>query len=180
MTTAVAIDYTVTNTHIPAIIRSAESFKQPPGLTHMIAAVRAGTRHISDLDRYGFGSVSSATAIGIESVRSMLSENNLEFDRLSMVRTIVKNASDRSLAEDVDAVTETVDCCYELLSRWGENKLNMADFSTGKNPIHLAALLRVTAEVREQVGNWNSLLGYTIELSKEAGIDPEDALYGLI
>jgi hypothetical protein len=45
---------------------------------------------------------------------------------------------------------------------------------------HLAALLRTTYQWRDDVPGWNEMIEIAKVILIEQGVDPEDALYGLV
>lgn len=184
MSTAV-MDYTLSNTHVGGIVRPIDSFQRPPFMAQAWAmatniAEPSEETYLLTVESGRVSSLSATTRTMVASSTREAIDLSLEVERQNLTRKLVENASDPALSFDVDAISETVDNCYELLSRWGSGALDMSRLLSAGNPIHLAAVLRVTADAEQASSSWQELLGYTVELSRRVGVEPADALYGLM
>lgn len=82
---------------------------------------------------------------------------------------------------DLDALTETVDALFDSIEEFGPAVVDLRGLvSTKIQPDHLAAILRATATVHDQVPGWAAALKVAEEAFVSLGQDPGDALFGLI
>lgn len=82
---------------------------------------------------------------------------------------------------DVDDLSATIEGVYNTISLFGPGWLDLAgldvDLIQGE---HLAAILRATVPWKEYVRGWDEALSISEIALKRSGVDPEDALFGLI
>ena len=82
---------------------------------------------------------------------------------------------------DVDSLTETADSALDFVAAFGPTSIRL----TGLNPAqvqgeHLATLLRVLSTWRNEIPGWHDALLVDSAALERAGIDPKDALFGMI
>jgi hypothetical protein len=110
---------------------------------------------------------------------------------------IEKNSNDKAMAEstkkwkylllnpnsaaDLDALTETVDSLFDSIEDFGAAAVDLRGLDAAQvQPDHLAAILRATATVHDQVPGWAVALKVAEDAFVSLGQDPGDALFGLI
>jgi hypothetical protein len=89
--------------------------------------------------------------------------------------TWLDRVHDRSLSDDVDALTETVELLFQDLAQG--RSIDLRSLSSQVNPIHLAVVLRACSD---DVPGWKEAVDLAYNTCLEDGIDPHDALYGMI
>jgi hypothetical protein len=88
---------------------------------------------------------------------------------------------DSHAISDVDALSETVEGVFEVISRFGPSAINLKHLDPNSiQGEHLAAVLRATAPWQEQTPGWNEAVQIAEMALRKSGIDPHDALVGLI
>jgi hypothetical protein len=88
---------------------------------------------------------------------------------------------DLNASTDVDALSETVESVLEVLSAHGPTAIDLTNLSDkGVQGEHLAAILRTTSAWDSQTPGWYQALHVAKLALQREGIDPQDALYGLI
>lgn len=88
---------------------------------------------------------------------------------------------DLNAPTDVDALSETVESILEVLSEHGPAAIDLTNLSdNGVQGEHLAAILRTTATWDCQTPGWLQALQVAKLALQREGVDPQDALYGLI
>lgn len=81
---------------------------------------------------------------------------------------------------DVDAISDTVESVFEALTEHGPGGIKLGGLAAERvSGEHLAAILRSTSCVRDQIAGWDAALGVAAAALSLAGIDVADALYGL-
>lgn len=178
-------EMTLTDVHMTApYVRRADSFDRPPPRTEQWACSpivfwKAGAQLGGVVTAAGVRQTSALSVQLPRSAREAL-DVSLQVEKERLFRKLEANLQDVATAQDVDAVSETVEFAYELLSRWGASSLNMHRTLEAKNPIHLAAVLRVSVDVKDRVPGWESALAYAADLTVRSGLDVDDALFGLM
>jgi hypothetical protein len=82
---------------------------------------------------------------------------------------------------DVDAISETVDAIYEVIDAYGPAIISFEDVRSERvQGEHLAAALRATSPWRQEILGWQTALDVARDALASGGVDPNDALYGLI
>lgn len=88
---------------------------------------------------------------------------------------------DLNASTDVDALSETVESVLEMLSEHGPAAIDLTNLSdTSVQGEHLAAILRTTVTWDSQTPGWSQALQVAKLALQREGVDPQDALYGLI
>lgn len=88
---------------------------------------------------------------------------------------------DPSAPTDVDAISETVDRVFDVISEYGPGSLSLADVQPNNvQGEHLAAVLRASSSWADAVPGWHDALQIAATALANSGIDPNDALYGMI
>lgn len=96
----------------------------------------------------------------------------------SKLRTLI---SIENRAADVDSLTVTAETALEAVIAFGPGIIPVNDLDGIQ--IHgeqLATLLRATYSWRDEIPGWDSALDVAKLTLAEQGIDPDDALYGMI
>lgn len=84
-------------------------------------------------------------------------------------------------AADLDALTETVEGLFDSIEEFGVAAVDLRGLDPAEiQPDHLAAILRATATVHDQVPGWSVALKVAEAAFVSLGQDPGDALFGLI
>jgi hypothetical protein len=92
-----------------------------------------------------------------------------------------KYVSDAKADTDVDTLSETIESVFEILSTLGPKAIVLSNFTPNNvNGEHLAAVLRVTAPHRADIPGWSIALRTAMQALEIAGLDPQDALAGLL
>jgi hypothetical protein len=92
-----------------------------------------------------------------------------------------KHVCDAEASPDIDALTETAEAVMTLLAEYGPTRLNLRGLNAAAvQGEHLATLLRATFSWRSQVPGWSEALNVAKVALMRTGIDPEEALFGLI
>lgn len=82
---------------------------------------------------------------------------------------------------DVDVLTETVDMALDFVAKYGAAKIELSNLDPAKvNGEHLATLLRALSTWSNEIPGWQDALQVDIEALELAGVDPKDALFGMI
>ena len=76
-------------------------------------------------------------------------------------------------------LTRTTRAVFETLAHHGANAINLADLSGQVNGMHLAMVLRATADELDGTETWKKALAIARTSLEHVGIDPDIALYGL-
>lgn len=178
-------DFTLSASHInPAPVMFAEYFDQPSA--NLPPNVISGARndHVSHVYMFSetlFGTVKtySSTRIGLGASSDAL-EVQMLVEKAKLSSVWKSKVLDPNASSDVDALSETIDSVYELVSRWGPEAIEFQSLNGSLNGEHLAAVLRITADFRGQISGWDTMLGRAVESLRLAGLDYNDALTGLI
>ena len=81
----------------------------------------------------------------------------------------------------VDSIAETIDGVFDAIEKFGPAVIELRNLEPGKiEPEHLAAILRATATIHDQIPGWASALDIAKRSFQSLGHDPSDALFGLI
>ena len=92
-----------------------------------------------------------------------------------------RNVTDPKSSVDVDAISVTMDSVFEWMALWGPESINLGSMvETDVQGEHLAAVLRATSSWSDVVPGWGEALAHARKALAYEGVDPEDALYGLI
>jgi hypothetical protein len=82
---------------------------------------------------------------------------------------------------DVDLLTETADLALDFVSNYGAARVELTDLDPSKvNGEHLATLLRALSTWRYEIPGWQQALQLDVEVLERSGVDPRDALFGMI
>lgn len=88
---------------------------------------------------------------------------------------------DPSASSDVDALSETVESVFDAMAAYGPSFIVLSGLSPATvQGEHLAAVLRTTFVWRSEVPGWNDALTVAAQALAAAGVDPGDALFGLL
>lgn len=100
---------------------------------------------------------------------------------LQVLRQWKRYVFDPSSPTDVDAISETVDRVFDVISEFGPGALSLVGIRPEKvQGEHLAAVLRASSSWADTVPGWRDALNVAALALSNAGIDPNDALYGMI
>jgi hypothetical protein len=89
-------------------------------------------------------------------------------------------SSENSLA-DIDSLTVTAEAALEAVAEFGPEIIPTKDLSGLQiHGEHLATLLRATYVWRNEISGWNEALDVARQALVDQGIDPDDALYGMV
>lgn len=92
-----------------------------------------------------------------------------------------KYVCDVAASADVDALTETAEAVLDSIQAHGPALFNLKGLhAVAVNGEHLATVLRTSFTWRDQVPGWHEALRVAEVALTQAGVDPEDALFGLI
>jgi hypothetical protein len=82
---------------------------------------------------------------------------------------------------DIDALTETAEAVFDFMAEAGPAHLNLSNLTPDHvQGEHLAMLLRTSLTWREQIPGWQKALQVARLALEREGVDPEEALFGLI
>ena len=82
---------------------------------------------------------------------------------------------------DVDAISRTIDGVFEAAIQLGPKAIDLREINPAQvHGEHLAAVLRATFAFRDRTPGWQHAIGVARIALERAGLDPEDALYGLL
>jgi hypothetical protein len=82
---------------------------------------------------------------------------------------------------DVDFLTETADLALDFVAKYGADKVELSNLDPSKvNGEHLATLLRALSTWQDEIPGWHDALRIDIQALEQAGVDPADALFGMI
>jgi hypothetical protein len=87
---------------------------------------------------------------------------------------------DRTLAPNSAELTKTVRPVFELLSQFGSESIDLRHLPETVNGVHLAAVLRSTADELDGTDAWRQALALAQRALLRDGLDPQDALLGMI
>ena len=89
---------------------------------------------------------------------------------------------DRSLAPTSSELTKTVKTVFGALSQFGPEAINLRHLPEPEhvNGVHLAVVLRSTADDLEDTQAWRDALALAERALVRDGMDPQDALLGMI
>lgn len=88
---------------------------------------------------------------------------------------------DPSAPTDVDAIALTIHNTFQALSKYGPKAIDLRYLAVSYvNGEHLASVLRATSTWQDQVPGWRPALWIAASALQQAGIDPKDALAGMI
>lgn len=76
-------------------------------------------------------------------------------------------------------LTRTTRAVFEVLARHGAGAINLGGFGARVNGMHLAMVLRATADELDGTEAWKKALAIARSSLERAGVDPNVALYGL-
>lgn len=93
-----------------------------------------------------------------------------------------KHVCDVTASTDVDVLTETSEAVLETIQAHGPAGFNLQGLPSAAviNGEHLATALRTSFTWRDQVPGWHGALRVAERALKQAGLDPEDVLFGMI
>jgi hypothetical protein len=101
-------------------------------------------------------------------------------EKLKLNRVWLRRVLDTQLEHTSSELTRTTRAVFEVLARYGPEAINVDCLSAHVNGVHLAMVLRATADELEGTPAWTKALQYARAALESAGIDPHEALYGLI
>lgn len=88
---------------------------------------------------------------------------------------------DSDSSSDVDALTSTVEATLEFIATYGPRALDLRNLDSSEvQGEHLAALLRASSTWRNDVPGWVDAVDVAKEALRRAGVDEQDALFGMI
>ncbi len=94
-------------------------------------------------------------------------------------RAWLRRVLDPNISGTSAELTKTTRAVFEVLARYGARAINLAGFGDRVNGMHLAMVLRATADELEGTEAWENALVVARSSLERAGIDPSIALYGL-
>lgn len=178
-------DFTISHAHINApYVRHVEYFDRPPVTTEQWRFIQptsdsALTTHTQVFNFSKNSAHSKALSTHLTRSPREALELTIEIEKERIYKALERNLLEPAVASDVDAISDTVEHVYELLSKWGPAALDFHRFLLAKNPIHVAAMLRVSVDVKDLVLGWDTALAYAIDLSTSCDLDVDDVLFGL-
>ncbi|MDF5776545.1 hypothetical protein [Pseudomonas syringae] len=143
------------------------------GSTYGIAEVTQQLRQFKD-SIFLIGSYHSGT------------EKNLKSYLKSNHRSVIYNKlkvliSTENICADLDSLTVTAETALEAVMEFGPTIIPANDlYGIQIHGEQLATLLRATYSWRGEIPGWNNALRVARSKLAEQGIDPDDALYGMI
>jgi hypothetical protein len=88
---------------------------------------------------------------------------------------------DTAASGDVDAISKTIERVFETVVQFGPQSIDLRNLSADQvNGEHLAASLRATFVWRENVPGWQDARAVAAAALQRVGINPADALLGLM
>lgn len=92
-----------------------------------------------------------------------------------------RHVFDPSSPSNVDSLTDTVEAVLDFIAEFGPSSIALSGFQpTAVQGEHLAALLRASSTWRDEIPGWHDALGVARAAIELAGLDPNDALFGMI
>ena len=92
-----------------------------------------------------------------------------------------KHVCNAAASPDVDALTETAEAVTTLVAEHGPARLDLRGLKAASvQGEHLATLLRSSFPWRDQVPGWGEAMDVAKTALRRAGIDPAEALFGLV
>lgn len=106
----------------------------------------------------------------------------LSASRAGLAYSTVKSLiSSENKSVEVDDLTVTAESVLEAISEFGPKILNLSLLDSNQvQGEHLATVLRTSFDWRDNVPGWNEALQVARQALLREGVDPEDALYGLV
>ena len=101
-------------------------------------------------------------------------------DVLKDNRAWLQRVLNPGLDASAEELTKTTRAVFEVLARHGVSAINLRGFGHSVNGMHLAMVLRATADDLEGDPSWQRALEYAQTALREVGIEPTEALYGLM
>lgn len=94
-------------------------------------------------------------------------------------RAWLQRVLNAQLVGNAAELTKTTRAVFEVLARYGSSAINLQGFGSRVNGMHLAMVLRATADELDATEPWKKALGIARTALEAAGVDPKVALYGL-
>jgi len=94
-------------------------------------------------------------------------------------RVWLQRVVNRQISGNAAELTKTTRAVFEVLARHGSGAIKLDGLSPQVNGMHLAMVLRATADELEGTESWKKALAIARSALEEAGVDPKVALYGL-
>lgn len=92
-----------------------------------------------------------------------------------------KNVENVNVEADSEQLSETVSLVFSVLKVEGPEGISFKGLNEHKvNAMHLSTALRCTYSFRDEIENWYEAFEIACHACKNTGIDPQDALYGMI
>jgi hypothetical protein len=112
----------------------------------------------------------------------------IEFERKDISEAILQansawqvHLSNSKSSTNIDSITETIDGVFDAIEKFGPAVIELRHLKSEQiEPEHLAAILRATATIHDQIPGWTSALEVAKRTFESLGHDPSDALFGLI
>ncbi|WP_156320518.1 hypothetical protein [Pseudomonas lini] len=106
----------------------------------------------------------------------------LSASRAGLAYSTVKSLiSSQNSNVEVDDLTITAEAVLDAISEFGPKILNLSLLDSNRvQGEHLATVLRTSFDWRDNVPGWNEALLVARQALVREGVDPEDALYGLV
>lgn len=96
----------------------------------------------------------------------------------SQIRGMICN---KEASTDIEHLSHTVEAALLAISEFGPQVIDLHNLSpTEVQGEHLATLLRATSTWKAEISGWEETLNIAAQALTESGIDPADALYGMI
>jgi hypothetical protein len=94
-------------------------------------------------------------------------------------RAWLQRVLDPRLEGNSTELTKTTRAVFGVLAKHGPQVINLDGF-TRVNGMHLAMVLRATADELDNTNSWKKALGLARSALESSGVDPKIALYGLL
>lgn len=101
--------------------------------------------------------------------------------RLKATAQIRDMVCNKDASADIDSLSHTVEAALLAISEFGPQVIDLNNLVPDEvQGEHLATLLRATSTWKREITGWNETLKVAAEALDRSGIDPSDALYGMI
>lgn len=148
---------------------------------HTISRIEMPVRQTSLLEKAAAAVTVQAGFARAEFVSDMEPQDRFLWSRKQEARSRwLSRVLDRTLAPTSNEITKTIRPVFELLSQFGPESVDLRHLPEAVNGVHLAAVLRSTANELEGTEPWRQALALAQRALVLDGVDPQDALFGMI
>lgn len=92
-----------------------------------------------------------------------------------------KHIDNENSSTEIESLSETVELILTVLKVEGTEVISFKGFDENKvSAEHLATALRCTYIFKDEIDGWDEALNVAYNAFKNIGVDPQDALYGMI